>query len=145
MLTVEILENLQRYALEDSLYWILEQPTESNVKVEISWCLKQGKGFWRYRSKGAESWVEDHPANLIEYIQKSGFDREEWLRDVGRSILQQSAFARMILDNIKDLMGDEAVEVAYKQNLEFISAVKKLAESSHTVSQQRALRIIKND
>jgi hypothetical protein len=149
----KLLDFIDRLAVDDRHYWRVplagadaEAPPEAgpfaaDAAAEIMWEAGAGRTPWRARLVGEDVWRPVDAAGLEAVLAAMGVDLASFQRQLEASILTQAAFAEVVLDTARELLGGDAVTRGIAETRAFLGAIERAMQdltAARTESETRA-------
>jgi hypothetical protein len=131
----KLLDFIDRLAVDDRHYWRVplvdaetaatDGPFAAEAAAEIVWESGGGRTPWKARLVGEEPWRVVDAAGLEALLAGMGVDVASFQRQLENSILTQAAFAEVVLDTARELLGGDAVTRGIAETRAFLGAIER--------------------
>ncbi|MFW7379603.1 MAG: hypothetical protein ACOH5I_12390 [Oligoflexus sp.] len=117
-----LLKFLDYAGIDPKLYWRTKS-IDGEQEFEIQWRRDQDLS-WRFRRSGDLFWQMCKTDDLITALQQISIDVPAFESKLRYTILQQVAFADKIVREAQQILGEEAVDQAIRDNQRFLQQLE---------------------
>lgn len=141
----QTLEYLSSYALDDKIYWRVEQLyTKEVYEITLNY-----PGHWNVKKLKDKTWNSYELPEIIDALNKLKIDLVNFHELVLDKIAEQVAGSTMIIEAAREKFGDEFVDQAvegYKKfHMEMIDAIDQVLKEKQIQDKKPKLTLVPNE